>query len=287
MRKTGISIVGKTEMKRGSQLWEPAVGKIALVGLGLILLAGCGGGQSSSDTGGTAATTPTTTPPTMPGGMGKFGPGGPAAAMGGAPFGGMGGAALGRQQTSGSTGNQQVASVITGKYHQDPFLVTWKKKPLPPDVFAEVQPLQVADTTVQAPPEKPVVVQQVPDRRVAGIMRGNGIYAILEQNGQSEIVKPGSLTSDNYRVLTITDDAVKLEKREGNLILVENVKLSDLQTAAQTMGTTPYPGYRGYPGYGGYPGYPGAPGGMGRPGLPRPGAPSFGGGGGNVPGGSD
>jgi hypothetical protein len=265
-------------MKRIGQIrCGSSLGKAALLGLGLIFLAGCGGGQSSSDNGTTTTTptTPTMTPPTMPMGMGKGGPGG--AMSGGMP--GSGAFAGGRQAaTAGGAGKKQVAAAITGKYHQDPFLITWKRKPLPPDVFAEVQPLQVADTTVQAPPEKPVVVEQVPDRRVAGIMRGNGVYAILEQNGQSEIVKPGSLTSDNYRVLAITGDSVKLEKREGNLILVENVKLSDLQTAAQTMGTGTYPGYGGYPG---------APGGMGRPGLPRPGAPSFGGGGGNSPGGAD
>lgn len=267
-------------MKRIGQVrCRSSLDKAVLLGLGLILLAGCGGGQSSSDNNGTTTITPTTptmTPPTMPMGKGR-----PIGAMPGGMSGSMPGGAFagGRQAaTAGGAGQKQVAVAITGKYHQDPFLITWKRKPLPPDVFAEVQPLQVADTTVQAPPEKPVVVEQVPNRRVAGIMRGNGVYAILEQNGQSEIVKPGSLTSDNYRVLAITDDSVKLEKREGNLILVENVKLSDLQTAAQAMGTGTYPGYGGYPG---------APGGMGRPGLPRPGAPSFGGGGGNSPGGAD
>src|SRR5579875_3052176 len=191
-------------MKRSGQFgFGSSLGKATLLGLGFILLAGCGGGQSSSDNGTTttAPTTPTMTPPTMPMGMGKGGPGG--VMPGGMPGSSMpgGGALAGGQQpaAAGGAGKKQVAAAITGKYHQDPFLITWKKKPLPPDVFAEVQPLQVADTTVQAPPEKPVVVEQVPDRRVAGIMRGNGVYAILEQNGQSEKVTLFSWKTSNYR----------------------------------------------------------------------------------------
>lgn len=251
------------------------------LGVGILLLAGCGGGQQSSDN--TGGTTPPTTPspPRAPMGMGMMPPGGPAGFGATMPQRG----ASTQTASTAATGGKKGTPTFTGKYHQDPFYITWKRKPLPPDVFAEVQPLQVADTSVEAPPAKPTVVAQLPDRRVAGIMRGNGIYAILEQNGQSEIVKPGSLTSDNYRVVAIGDDSVKLEKREGNLILVQNVQLSDLQTAASSLGRGAYPGAGGYPGYGGFPGYPGAPGMGGRPGIARPGGPGFGGGG--NPGGSD
>jgi hypothetical protein len=71
----------------------------------------------------------------------------------------------------------------------------------------------------------------VPDRRVSAILQGDGIYAVLEGVGDPEIVKPGSVTSDGYRVVAISSDSVTLRKVEGGLTYTQVVPLSDTMTA--------------------------------------------------------
>lgn len=177
---------------------------------------------------------------------------------------------------------KQLAQLPKYNGARDPFKVAWQQPPAPPYIFQEVEPLRVASAGVEAPPAAPVTVREVPDRRVSGIMTGSGVFAILEQNGDSEIVKPGSVTQDGYRVMSITSDTVRLQKKEGNVILTQTVPLTDIATGPTGMGGAGNrfgaPG--GYPG--GFPGAPGFPGG-GRPGMPGTGG-AGGGGGGNTPG---
>lgn len=155
------------------------------------------------------------------------------------------------------------------KVRPDPFLVAWRTPPQPPYIFDQIQPIRLASANVEAPPAKPIEVREVPSRRVSGIMSGDGVFAILEQNGDSEIVKPGSQTSDGYRVVSIDEDSVKLQRREGNAILTQIVPLSDAPTgpSAPRVGGFPGGGFRGNPG-----GLPGPQGGRG-------GGGGFGGGG--------
>ncbi len=236
---------------------------MAVAGISLVGLAGCGGSSSSSDSSSTSTTA--STAPSMPsgGGMGMMGPSG------------MGGYGTTASTAATPAPVVKVSHPATYHYNQDPFYVTWRRKPLPPDPFAQVQPLQVATTTVLAPPSQPVHVREVADRRVAGILTGKGVFAILEKDGQSEIVKPGQVTSDGYKVVAITTNSVKLQKQDGNIIITQVVPLTDQSTGAVVpgfrqggfgapgMGGNPYgraPGMGG-PGYGGYPGGPGGSGG--------------------------
>ncbi len=263
-RRIGVSISGVVKF-----------GLVAVAGISLIGTSGCGGGGSSS-TDASSSSTASNTAPTMPGpgGMGMMGPGG----MGG--YGATGTAAATPAPVV------KVSHPATYHYGQDPFFVTWRRKPLPPDPFQQVQPLQVASTTVMAPPSQPVHVREVADRRVAGILTGKGVFAILEKDGQSEIVKPGQMTSDGYKVVAITTNSVKLRKQDGNIIITQVVPLTDQSTSAVTPGYQqggyggrgyggPGMGNRGFgggpampgapgmggPGFGGYPGGPGGPGG--------------------------
>lgn len=246
---------------------------VMIATLGTSLLSGCGGSSSNN-----SSATPDTT----------------AGTTSGAPPGmGMPGMAGSTSTTTTAVASTTIKHPTHPDFSQDPFNITWKKIPPPPDPFIFVQPLQVAETTEPTPPEHPVVVQEVPDRRVSGILSGQGVYAILEQDGQSKIVKPGDVTADGYTVVSITSNGVLLRKKQGDLILEQNVPLTDQATSQQNGyggggGRFGGPGGYGAPGPGGMggPGGYGAPGGYG--GAPGPGgygAPGgYGQGGGNASG---
>ncbi|HLV81586.1 MAG TPA: hypothetical protein VKT32_14965 [Chthonomonadaceae bacterium] len=155
--------------------------------------------------------------------------------------------------------------MVAIKHRSDPFLIGWKKKPLPPPVFDVVLPVRLASADIVAPPAGQTIITEVPSRRVSGILTGDGVYAVLEDNnGDTEIVKPGSVTSDGYRVVAINADSVKLQRKDGNLLRTQTVPLSDATTAPVTVTPAGYPGAPGMNGPpGGYPGggYPGAGGG--------------------------
>ena len=151
------------------------------------------------------------------------------------------------------------SGVVAIHHRSDPFLIGWKKKPLPPPVFALVEPMRIASADIVAPPPPNTIITEVPSRRVSGILTGDGVYAVLENNaGDTEIVKPGSITSDGYRVVAINSDSVKLQRKDGNLIRTQTVPLSDATTVTVTPAN-----YGGYGGYGGAPGYNGPPPGVG------------------------
>jgi len=260
------------------------MGFALLLGVGGLTLTGCHRGDDTSNATptppapgikpGTAVSSnqtgapPTGGPAVRPGPMGK----GPGIKPGGKPLDpfapGAGAAAPG-----GAAPGMQVAAM---PHRKDPFYVTWHVLPPPPDPLAsgELQPIRVASAGYMPPPEKEVTVREVPDRRVSGIMSGDGVFAIIEQNGESEVVKPGGTTKDGYRVVAINDDSVKLQKKVGNLNYTQTVQLSDVQTGAPTQ-------TYGRPGGFGPAGYPGMGPGLGRPGAGRPGGVGGVGGGGS------
>lgn len=108
-----------------------------------------------------------------------------------------------------------------------------------------------------------VVVQEEPQpyRRISGIVIGDAVYAILEENGQSRIIRPGmQIPETNWVVVSINRDEVKL-RRSGNVSPNEvTVRLEVAPPGVSTgsgLGGPPPGGGRGGPG--------GAPG--GKPGL--------------------
>ncbi len=129
---------------------------------------------------------------------------------------------------------------------KDPFYPSWHVTPIP-YIFDEVQPMRLASANVTLPPKKDTEVREVPTRRVSGIMSGDGIYAILEGGPDVEIVKPGSVTQDGYRVVSINSNSVKLQRREGNYLLTQIVPLTDIPATAQAS----YQGGMGRGGFGG------------------------------------
>lgn len=198
-------------------------------------------------------------------------PGIPGASPAGAPPGPGTPGAPAKPGTSAVAGTQ-VASVPK-KRDYDPFKVTWKQVPPPPYVFGSVQPLRLASAEVEIPPVGEINMREVATRRVSGIMSGDGVFAILESadGDQPEIIKPGSMTKDGYRVVSITSDTVKLQRKDGNVIRTQIVPLTDASSTQQSSGLFGGRGGTsgGFPASGGFPGSGG--------GGPRSGGPTSGG----------
>ena len=161
----------------------------------------------------------------------------------------------------------QVASVFPGR-KKDPFYYERHIVPPPPNVFDQVNPITVAVENLPVIKVGPRIMRVVPNRRVSGLMSGDGVYAILEgANGDVEIVKPGSKTKDGYTVVAINPDSVLLEKEDPatKTTYTQTVMFSDA-----AVSSTPGGGRGGNGGpYGGGPGGGnGGPGGDGPQGPP-------------------
>ena len=156
----------------------------------------------------------------------------PAGQLGGVFSNNPGGAA-----PNGPAGAPTVAANLPYKPRRDPMRVDWTIPPPPPNIFGEVEPLRVATYNIVTPPPIDTEVREVPTRRVSGIMSGDGVFAIIDNGGDSqEIVKPGVETSDGYKVVSINSDSVKLQKKEGNLLRTQVVMLSDISTNPSSGG---------------------------------------------------
>lgn len=120
-----------------------------------------------------------------------------------------------------------------------------------------------------------------PNQRVSGVLYSNGIYAILETNGNSESVRPGQAV-EGGRVVSIQSDGLTLLTDDKQTVKVP------LAPGGGGGGGVPGGGFPGggYPGGGGGGGYPGGGGGGGYPGGGGRGGGYPGGGGGGVLGGT-
>ena len=122
----------------------------------------------------------------------------------------------------------------------DPFYYERHITPPPPNVFSDIAPITIAVENYPKEQAKPATVRVVPNRRVSGLMSGDGVYAILEStNGDVEIVKPGSKTKDGYTVAAINPDSVLLEKEDPltHIVYTQLVMFTD-----QAVGSTPQSG---------------------------------------------
>jgi len=182
----------------------------------LVTLVGCGGGDTPADnssnggkpsiaSGGnsTGGSTPTK----------QAGPGG------GAGFPGAGGA-----QTASAPKN---VTPPPGA-RLDPFKPYWNTVPPPPPVLSFVTPVRIADDHTTAPKEEPgIEIREVPTRRIAGILNGNGVYALIDDAGKQDVIRPGQKLDDGYEVVLIGHDSVTLKKKVGSQTFTQIVPLTD------------------------------------------------------------
>lgn len=139
---------------------------------------------------------------------------------------------------------------------RDPFA------PLPEELAAmQAEAFDPSRYFVLASPPKPPRVElpepyePQPRRRVAGVIIGNTVSAILEQEGEvPRIVYPGDMVGE-FRVVSITADGILLRRSKGN---PREVRVPLEPPSASTGGAAPGVGV-GAPSA---PGVPGAPGGL-------------------------
>jgi hypothetical protein len=128
-----------------------------------------------------------------------------------------------------------VASGPPPPHRADPFQPWWDNKPKPPKVLELISPIRVAITNTSAPILQPnIEIQEVPNRRVAGILSGNGVYALIEGPDGQAVVKPGD-TLDEYRVASIDADSVTLRRKVGNQTFTQVVPLTDAGSTTATV----------------------------------------------------
>lgn len=168
----------------------------------------------------TAATdsAPAGTQPTAP-----VGPGGPPSTPGATPpptgqpgVASTPGAAGGQVATATRTPGARVASITP--------METWRPDPFQPIGYKPPSVVHVAPPIRDFPfeqlfrhrrkkvggDEKPEIQQ--PSRRMAGILLGDRVYAIIETNGATQVVQPGDYTTDRLAIVQrIEPDRVVLK----------------------------------------------------------------------------
>lgn len=127
----------------------------------------------------------------------------------------------------------------------DPFVIPGVRAYVPPKpsvvsfaptpiVTNFVPPLPPAP---RPPVTGPATVAELPNDRVSGIMLNNGVYAIMDADGQSQVVQPGDTLPGGEKVVSIQSDSVTLRTVDNQTV---NLPLSaGASTATGNMG---YPG---------------------------------------------
>jgi hypothetical protein len=114
--------------------------------------------------------------------------------------------------------NQVVSSTPTEAWRDDPFMPmgykppkTPRYKPKPP--ITDFPFFMLPSSVRVKPPPPPELVQ--PSRRMAGILVNSRVYAIIETNGESEIVQPGDTLKDRLAVVEkIERDKILLKTKD-------------------------------------------------------------------------
>jgi len=148
---------------------------------------------------------------------------------------------------------------------------------VPPVIIADISALPPIDGGLMpvkdatSIPKKVARIQNQPRRMAGVVFADNGVYAVLDTSGNTQMVQPGDRVNGG-KIISIQSDGLTIRTDDNRDIKIPLASSSPGDTGNQPGG---YPGYPGGPG--GYPGapggYPGAPGGY--PGAPGgyPGAP--------------
>lgn len=157
-----------------------------------------------------------------------------------APMGGQGTAAVAppsQQQTSGSTQVAQNPKPVE-LYRPDPFapLAATGKKAVAPKPRVDLPPITIYHERVKTAEELFPQVKPLPQMRVAGVLLGDRISALLQTSSGFELVRPGQTLRDGSVVLRIERDKVVLKTAEATPRTFE-VRLASAQAEGVTSPT--------------------------------------------------
>ena len=143
-------------------------------------------------------------------------------------------------------GAVQVASLVgaPATARPDPFVIPGVRAIAPPKPsVTSFAPTPVVTNWVPPvvhtppPPPSPATAQAtLPNDRVAGIMLNNGVYAIMDADGQSQVVQPGDTLPGGEKVVSIQSDSVTLRTTDNQTV---NLPLS--AGTGSDMGAPGYP----------------------------------------------
>lgn len=170
--------------------------------------------SAPADTQSAAPATPGQPPTGTPPAIGPTAPTGQPGAPAGMP--GQPGAPAGTPGQPSAAPPSQVASVKPMEtWRADPFLPIGYKPPKQVRVVPRIQdfPFEKLFQHRRKPTkEREVAEIQQPSRRMAGILLGDRVYAIIETNGVTQVVQPGDYTTDRLAIVQkIEPDKVVLK----------------------------------------------------------------------------
>lgn len=240
-----------------------AVAVILIVAVALFMFMGGGGQQPAPSQ---TATGPTPAGGFSPEGLPEDQPttGAPSPAGMGGPMGGpMGSPMMAGGYGAAGTGRQVAEAPKEGKppskYRVDPFKpLSWEADVSKPPILSVVPSVRLQPVPTYKPQgeEEEDVLPPQPYRRVAGIMWGQSVAAIIETQGDlPRVVKPGD-----------SIDGLRVARIEPNQVVLSTLGKKPQEITVK-LGAPITPVQRTFPGVGGMPGgVPGVPGGV--PGVP-------------------
>jgi len=173
-----------------------------------------GFGQTAAGPGAGGAAAPGQTAPGAPGGA--AGAGGVGAAAGGPAAPGATQVAQAPMGPAYVPGSPILMNSGPGEpTRSDPFMTfDAPVQPVPPEVTANLPPVVLQAGGLRPPGMPEGVGGPLGRRRVAGLMFNDGAWAILEQENQSFVVKPGDIVDGN-RITAINPDAIFVTDAQG------------------------------------------------------------------------
>lgn len=154
----------------------------------------------------------------------------------------------GPQGAQAPAGGDQLAMSPMETWRADPFLPVGYKPP--PKSQPKPKPRIVDFPFIRLPVQLPKDDEEIlapepiqPPRRMAGVLLNDRVYAIIETNGQSQIVQPGDVLSDRLaRVEKIEPDKVTLKTLTAKpKYLVVRMASSSRVTSTTPTGDTTVP----------------------------------------------
>jgi len=208
--------------------------------------------------------------PAQPGADASGAPAGPAGAPGGAAVGQPG--ATGQTPPAGGSATAPAGAAPAGAVQVASVkpMETWRPDPFQPIGYKPPKQVRVTPPIRDFPFEQmfahrrrgssgnaPKAEIQQPSRRMAGILLGDRVYAILETNGATQVVQPGDYTTDRLAIVQrIEPDKIVLKTvdEKPRYVTVRMAASPVVQSASSAPAPSgPAPGNYGPPGVGGPP----------------------------------